>query len=44
LYDSLIVASALAAGCATLYTEDLQHDQQIEGLRIINPFLGASTN
>jgi predicted nucleic acid-binding protein len=24
-YDSLIIAAALEAGCATLYSEDLQH-------------------
>jgi predicted nucleic acid-binding protein len=37
-YDSLIVASALAAGCARLLTEDLQHGQRIETLLIENPF------
>ena len=37
-YDSLIIASALEAGCSILYSEDLQHGQTIEGLRIINPF------
>lgn len=39
-YDSLIVASALEAGCVELYSEDMQNglvvDQQ---LTIINPFL-----
>jgi predicted nucleic acid-binding protein len=38
IYDSLIVASALRAGCTTLYTEDLQHRQTIERLIIHNPF------
>jgi predicted nucleic acid-binding protein len=38
-YDSLIVAAALASGCETLYTEDLQHGQRIEGLTVVNPFL-----
>jgi len=39
-YDSLIIASALEAGCKVLYTEDLQHNQLIENkLRIINPFV-----
>lgn len=39
-YDALIVAAALAAGCAVLYSEDLQHGQVLEGsLRVINPFL-----
>lgn len=37
-YDSLIIAAALDVGCRTLYTEDLQHEQQIEGLTIVNPF------
>ena len=37
-YDCLIIAAALDAGCKTLYTEDLQHGQQIEGLTIVNPF------
>lgn len=38
IYDAMIVASALEAGCRVLYTEDLQHGQVIEGLRIVNPF------
>lgn len=39
-YDSLIIASALHAGCDTLFSEDLQHGQTIDGrLVIINPFL-----
>jgi predicted nucleic acid-binding protein len=39
IYDSMILASALEAGCTTVYSEDLQHGQTIEGLRIENPFL-----
>jgi predicted nucleic acid-binding protein len=38
-YDSLIVAAALEGGCEKLYSEDLQHGQKIEGLKIENPFL-----
>lgn len=39
-YDSLIVASALEVGCDRLYSEDMQHDQEIDGrLRIVNPFV-----
>lgn len=39
-YDSLIVATALENGCTTLYTEDMQHNQNIENqLKIINPFM-----
>ena len=37
-YDALIIAAALDAGCTRLYSEDLQHGQQIEGLTIENPF------
>jgi predicted nucleic acid-binding protein len=39
VYDGLILASALEGGCKKLYSEDLQHGQVIEGLRIDNPFL-----
>jgi predicted nucleic acid-binding protein len=40
LYDSIIVASALLAGCETLYCEDLQHGQLLEKrLRVVNPFV-----
>ncbi|MEO7273061.1 MAG: PIN domain-containing protein [Vicinamibacterales bacterium] len=39
IYDALVVASALAAHCETLYTEDLQDGQVIEErLTIRNPF------
>jgi predicted nucleic acid-binding protein len=39
LYDSMIVAAALEAGCRALYTEDLQHAQVIEKrLKVVNPF------
>jgi len=35
-YDSLILASALSAGCSTLFTEDMQHGQVIENSLTIN--------
>ena len=39
LYDALIVAAALLAQCGTLYSEDLQDGQMIDGQLIIrNPF------
>ena len=37
-HDSLIVAAALEAGCKRLLSEDLQHGQRIETLKIENPF------
>jgi predicted nucleic acid-binding protein len=41
IWDSLIVASAVEARCSMLLTEDMQHGQLVEGLRIENPFLRA---
>jgi predicted nucleic acid-binding protein len=39
IYDSLILAAALDAGCDVLYSEDMQDGQQIDSLTIRNPFL-----
>ena len=39
LYDAMIVAAALLAGCKTLLSEDLQRGQVFEGrLEVWNPF------
>jgi predicted nucleic acid-binding protein len=39
VYDALIVASALLAGCKTLVSEDLQRGQILEGrLQVRDPF------
>ena len=38
-YDSLIIAAALEGQCEKLYSEDFQHGQKIEALRIENPFV-----
>jgi predicted nucleic acid-binding protein len=37
-WDSAIIAAARALGCSTLYTEDLAHGRQVEGVVIMNPF------
>ena len=38
-YDSLVIASALEAGCATLLSEDLRDGQVVEGrLTLRDPF------
>jgi len=37
-WDSLIVATALFSQADILYSEDMQHGQLIDGIRIINPF------
>jgi predicted nucleic acid-binding protein len=38
IYDSMLIAAALEAGCETLYSEDMQHGQIIGSLTIRNPF------
>ncbi len=38
-YDSLVIAAAQAAQCQVLYSEDMQHGQLVDALRIVNPFL-----
>jgi len=39
IYDAQVIAAALEAGCATLYSEDLHDGHLIEGkLTIRNPF------
>jgi len=37
-WDATIVAAAQILGCRRLYTEDLSHDQEFGGLRIVDPF------
>jgi predicted nucleic acid-binding protein len=40
LYDAMIVAAAVLAGCRTLVSEDLQHGQVFESrVQVLNPFL-----
>lgn len=38
VYDSMIVAAAVLAGCTTLYSEDMNDGQIIDGLTIRNPY------
>ena len=37
-WDALIVAAAKAVSCRYLLTEDLQADQDFDGLVVVNPF------
>jgi predicted nucleic acid-binding protein len=37
-WDSLIVSAAQASGCEYLLTEDLQDEQDLDGLEVIDPF------
>jgi len=43
IYDSLVIAAAKSAGCDRIYTEDLTHNQVVQGIKIINPFLEQAT-
>lgn len=38
-WDGAIIAAALQLGCHTLYSEDLNHGQDYNGVKVINPFL-----
>jgi predicted nucleic acid-binding protein len=38
IFDSLIIAAAIEAGCRVLYSEDMSDGQVIESLTIRNPF------
>jgi predicted nucleic acid-binding protein len=38
-WDALVLAAASHQGCRIVLTEDLQHGQTIDSLRIVNPFL-----
>ncbi len=38
-YDCLVLSSAIESNCSILYSEDFQHNQVVDGVRIVNPFL-----
>jgi predicted nucleic acid-binding protein len=38
-WDALMLAAAQQQGCNYLISEDLQHNQRIDTLRILNPFI-----
>jgi predicted nucleic acid-binding protein len=37
-WDAIIVAAARSASCQYLLTEDLQAGQDLDGIRVVNPF------
>ena len=43
-WDGAILAAARALECDAVYSEDLSSEQDYDGLRVINPFQGASTH
>lgn len=38
-WDSMIIAAAAEGDAAILYSEDLQHNQIISGVKVVNPFI-----
>src|SRR5262249_61737025 len=39
-WDALVVQTAKQSVCRTLFSEDMQHGKEIDGVRIVNPFSG----
>jgi predicted nucleic acid-binding protein len=37
-WDSAIIAAARALGCRILYTEDMSHGREVQGITIVDPF------
>jgi predicted nucleic acid-binding protein len=37
-WDSVIIAAARALGCRILYSEDMSHGREVEGITIVNLF------
>ena len=37
-WDALIVQAAIEGHAGTLYSEDMQHEQMLDSLRVVNPF------
>jgi len=37
-WDALVIRSAKQSGCTVLFSEDMQHTHEIDGLQIVNPF------
>ena len=40
-WDAAILAAAKMLGCEAVYSEDMSHQEDYDGLRVINPFLGG---
>jgi predicted nucleic acid-binding protein len=39
-WDALVVRTAKQSGCTVLLSEDMQDRREIDGVRIVNPFVG----
>ena len=41
-WDAAILAAAKMLGCEAVYSEDMSHEEDYDGLRVINPFSDGS--
>jgi len=37
-WDALVIRAAKQTGCTLLFSEDMQHSREVDGVRIVNPF------
>jgi predicted nucleic acid-binding protein len=42
-WDALILQAAISSGCHTLYSEDMNHGEIVNGVKIVNPFIPPSS-
>jgi len=42
-WDAAIIAAARRLGCDILYSEDLSHGQDYDGVKVVNPFLAVAS-
>jgi predicted nucleic acid-binding protein len=41
-WDAAIISAAKQLGCRVVYSEDLNHGQEYDGVRVVNPFIVTS--
>lgn len=41
-WDAAILAAEKQMSCQTVYSEDFNHGQDYDGVRVVNPFLSVS--
>jgi len=41
-WDAAILAAAKRLGCHTVYSEDMNHGQDYDGVCVVNPFLAVA--
>jgi predicted nucleic acid-binding protein len=42
-WDAAIIVAARQLGCDTLYSEDLNHGQDYDGVKVVNPFVAVAS-